>query len=319
MRSTRYFVECGTSMMACGYEMVSEFDFEAARWNQGDPAKRQPVMEFSLSARKRLRQAVYSYPWHKVGRPVMLTGTWGLPFPACGKTIKVAIKRFLGRWKTRWGTPAHGVWKVEFGEKNGMCHVHFVVGAPRGVEDDELFDWCFGAWLASIGRFDGFYTSKQLEDMYRQLVGMNVSSAYYAGAQDPLRVAGYLIRDLGKQRQNQLPEGFTGMGRWWGVIGGEPRRQVEICCEPCYVQVRRQIRQLYDRQQKEHWAHGKRQRARAIAMGRTVPPNRGYGGADCLRLYEDEQSQEQWCVGSGADGIGRNGSVVEVVGTVLSV
>jgi len=264
-------------MMACGYKMVPEFDVERVRVNQGDPAKRQPVTEFSLSSRKRLRQAVYSYPWHKVGRPVMLTGTWGYPFPVCGKTMKVAMKRFLGRWETRWRKPFEGIWKVEFGEENGMCHIHLVGGAPPGVEDDELFDWCFGAWLGSIGRFDGFYTPVQLEDMYRQGVGMNVSSAYYAGAREPLQVAGYLIQDLGKQRQNRLPEAFTGMGRWWGVLGGEARREVEICCEPRYVEVRRQLRKLGDRRARDRWAHGKQQRARAISFGRTVPPNRGFG------------------------------------------
>jgi hypothetical protein len=52
-------------------------------------------------------------------------------------------------------------------------------------------------------------------------IGMNVSTDFYASVRSGIDAAEYLMRDLGKKGQNELPEGFTKPGRWWGQLGGQ--------------------------------------------------------------------------------------------------
>jgi hypothetical protein len=107
---------------------------------------------------------------------------------------------------------------------------------------------------------------------------MKVSSNYYAAARGDFGAAEYLIREVGKGGQEVLPEGFSEVGKWWNVLGPVPKvRWVRLCCEVRYVGLRRELRKFGERQSRVRWEHGKARRAMAIAAGRSVRPNHGFG------------------------------------------
>jgi hypothetical protein len=76
-----------------------------------------------------------------------------------------------------------------------------------------------------------------------------------AAAGDRTRIASYLAKEASKWTQKEPPEGFTGMGRWWGRLGGslgfEPvGEEVEITAAVWFAMERRLSRLVRWRMQR---------------------------------------------------------------------
>jgi len=292
-----YVVESVGSVMSCA--AVSKYQRPSYRRNHGDPVPRGPVADFSAGSKRGLRRAVFSFPWDDMRRRVgMLTLTWPAPWPESGPEMATARRRFLDRWESKWGFRAEGLWKREFGEENGSPHLHLVIGLPREMSESGIQGWCVRTWYEVIGVWDGL-TTIQRHQRQRAGVGANLSTGRYGAASSGLEAAEYLLQDLGKKRQGELPVGFRNPGRWWARLGKRAVPvQEELCCAGRYIQFRRMVRAFDDRRQRARWDHTKRLRLMAVQAGLPVSPNRGFGrraGGETMKL--GSPTEAEWAAG----------------------
>jgi hypothetical protein len=216
---------------------------------------------FSARSKANLKLAAYSFPWDAMGRRIgMVTLTWPEDlWPDNGPEMARCRRRIVDRWEYRWGYRPEGIWKREFGELKGSPHIHLVTGLPRGESDAKFQGWCVRAWYEVLGCWDSLpclpgYLRQEQHRRQREGIGMNVSTDFYASVRSGIDAAEYLMRDLGKKGQNELPEGFTKPGRWWGQLGGQVETVGgEICCASRYVQLERVRRAIEERRAKARW------------------------------------------------------------------
>ena len=146
-----------------------------------------------------------------------------------GRVVKSHWERLYRRWTLRYGKPM-GMWKLEF-QQRGAPHFHLFAGLP---EDEDLLraalleDWyeCVGS-----GYEPHLYNGVDISRWRWGTLGENRS-----------HVGEYFARHGAKgwkSYQNELPQGFTSPGRFWGVWGLKP---VEYALEVDwaeYVRLRR--------------------------------------------------------------------------------
>jgi len=161
-------------------------------------------------------------------------------------------KAFERRWVRHWHEPLIGVWAKEFGGKEGRPHLHFYVGLPEGVPEQDYeglrrrtlrrhhLEAEYGRYkgrarLPAIGNNYGGATGIWLRTAWAEIVGtQGVDSRHHvrgvdvavwfwsddAGrAADRTKVAGYLAGEAAKWSQKKPPEGFFGVGRYYGRWG----------------------------------------------------------------------------------------------------
>jgi len=139
----------------------------------------------------------------------MVTFTYPRVFTTEGPVVKAQWERLYARWARRYGVPK-GMWKLEFQER-GAPHLHAFVGLPE--EEDGLRAWLLDAWYGCVGSGDKrhLYNGVDISRWRWGSLGQNAS-----------KVGEYFARHGAKgwrSYQNQLPEGYTSPGRWWGVWG----------------------------------------------------------------------------------------------------
>ena len=168
---------------------------------------------FSADSRVRLLRRAVSLPWEKAVGPGgmgMVTLTYPAVFPKDGRMVKAHLDAMSARVRRRYGMQK-GMWKQEF-QQRGAPHFHIFVGLP---EDEDLFRaWLLQAWYEVVGSGD----EKHLFN------GVDISRWRWGTlGQNRAKIGEYFARHGAKgwkSYQNQLPEGYTSPGRWWGVWGG---------------------------------------------------------------------------------------------------
>lgn len=168
-----------------------------------------------------------------------------------GRVLEAHRRAFERRWVRRWGEPLVGVWAKEF-QKSGRPHMHLYVGLPAGMSDEdfeglrqrtiirhqlersvgtykgraslppigsyfggEFAMWARTAWADVVGTVG--------EVKNHQVRGVDVAVMFWtdevAATADRTKVAAYLAREAAKWRQKRPPEGFVGVGQYFGRWG----------------------------------------------------------------------------------------------------
>lgn len=177
-------------------------------------------------------------PWEEFVGSIMIVLTypgrgneeW---IPRDGRTAKRQLRRFLRRWRRRYGE-SRGVWKMEFQERGGEWeqpywkhapHFHIWIGWDHGQPSPdfrEMWDWVARSWAEVIGC-----------EARTQVRGGTARWAIAYGK-------GYLQKGAEGEYQNQVPEGFERPGRFWGIIGDfRPHMQVASISSRRAVKLRR--------------------------------------------------------------------------------
>jgi hypothetical protein len=209
----------------------------------------------SPRSRNNMRRLFASLPWEVLGpRPAMISltypGEWQRWVPD-GRVWDGHRRALERRWVRRWGEPLVGVWAKEF-QGSGRPHLHLYVGLPSAMSADDYLglrrrtllrhrlEWHHGKYegrrrLPAIGGRYGGEFAMWLRTAWSEVVGTQgvVQHHHARGADvavffwsdevaetaDRTRVAGYLAAEASKWRQKQPPEGFAGVGHYFGRWG----------------------------------------------------------------------------------------------------
>ena len=211
----------------------------------------------SSKSRNNMRRLFASLPWEMLGpRPAMVSvtypGEWKDWVPD-GRVMEGHRRAFERRWVRRWGEPLIGVWAKEF-QASGRPHMHFYLGLPTAMSDadfeglrqrtlirrrlersmgtyrgrgatppiggllgGEFAEWLLSAWSEIVGTAEA--------GNHHRTRGADVAVMFWtdevAATADRTQVAAYLAREASKWRQKRPPEGFTGVGHYYGHWGAK--------------------------------------------------------------------------------------------------
>jgi hypothetical protein len=127
--------------------------------------------------------------------------TYGDVWPLNGRVLKADFNRFRAAVKKHFPDLAY-IWIAEF-QTRGCPHYHFYSNIPRTNENH--------ATLARIWhRIAGYDQAKHhaVHMHRRNFIEWDMGTG------------SYLCKYLDKEAQKYIPEGFKGMGRWWGNSRG---------------------------------------------------------------------------------------------------
>ena len=206
-------------------------------------------------SRNNMRRLFASLPWELLGPwPAMVSltypGDWKRWVPN-GRVLEAHRRAFERRWVRRWGEPLVGVWVKEF-QKSGRPHMHFYVGLPTTMTPEDFeglrertlvrhrFERSLGRYqgraaLPPIGKEYGGEFGMWARTAWAEIVGtqgvdkkhhgrgVDVAVMFWsdevAATADRTKVAAYLAREASKWRQKSPPEGFVGVGQYFGRWG----------------------------------------------------------------------------------------------------
>jgi len=210
-----------------------------------------------------MRRLFASLPWELLGpRPAVISltypGEWKQWVPD-GRVLEAHRRAFERRWVRRWGEPLVGVWVKEF-QESGRPHLHLFVGLPTAMSSEDYeglrqrtlmrrgYERAMGRYrgraaVPAIGKRYGGEFAMWIRTAWSEIVGtqgvhqrhhargVDVAVMFWtdeiATTADRTRVAAYLAREATKWRQKRPPEGFTGVGqyfgRWGRTVGFNPQ------------------------------------------------------------------------------------------------
>jgi hypothetical protein len=211
-------------------------------------SKRGEIKKFSMKSYRRLK-LVSECTAHLWKAYIVLT--YPKEFPADGAVVKRHADTFTKRLRRR------GLlyeWTLEFQER-GAPHINVLVDGF--LPKDELSRM----WYEIVGSGD----PKHLTN------GTSVKGVYSVG-----QVMSYISKYIGKQSQKEVPEGFTNVGRFWGVSRGiVTYEEYDIPVESRNTMIRctRIIRRWYKARLRQ-WGIKWKWKGRGFIM---------WGGADFIR------------------------------------
>lgn len=154
------------------------------------------VVQFSKATARRLRWFVRNCPQlNAVGVTAFAHCTYPAEFPTDGRTVKLHLERLRHRLSRRG---IGGVWVLEF-QARGAPHLHMILtGSVDKLEFSRM-------WFEVVGSGDPKHLAAgtRIEPM-----------------EEPHGAARYVAGYCSKLDQKTVPEGFEGVGRFWGHWGG---------------------------------------------------------------------------------------------------
>jgi len=174
---------------------------------------------------------------------VMLTltypGSWEELVP--GSSTAVAhLRSFRARLTRALGQSPLAIWKREF-QRRGAPHYHLLIALPLTINDTSIYEWVSHAW----------YEVVRSNDPRHLAAGTGIDWAEGRRAIDPVRVARYFsghAAPSGKSRkeyQNVAPALWLekdDVGRFWGVWGLRPVKEIATLNLQQLIEVRRILR-----------------------------------------------------------------------------
>ena len=201
-----------------------------------------------------MRRTFESLPWERLGRPALISltypGNWKRWVPD-GRRLEAHRTALRRRWVRRWREPLAGVWVKEF-QQRGAPHLHLYVALPSAMSEEEMerlrrraieakgLEHVYGTYqgrgMLRWGHWEGEFIP-WLRDAWSEVVGTQGRTRTHHGRGVDVRVfffteaeehsanrqevARYLGKEAAKWQQKQPPEGFTGVGRYWGWWPGD--------------------------------------------------------------------------------------------------
>lgn len=159
-------------------------------------SKRKDIRILSRKSRTRLRRYLANAA---ANYQVMVTLTYSRDFPTDGPHIKADLDRFGKQLRKYELMPASICWFLEF-QSRGAPHFHLLA---TGYIPYQAVAWM---WHWATGGVSSVSAGTSV---------MGVDSG----------MAGYALKMYGaKSQQKDVPEGFSRVGRWWGVWGDKAVR-----------------------------------------------------------------------------------------------
>jgi hypothetical protein len=161
---------------------------------------RSEVTEFSPSSRRRLAFVASNTD---VDLRVMITLTYPREFPCDGLVVKRDFDVFRQAAWRRWDRPSY-LWFLEF-QKRGAPHIHILLSQVPVDESTRL--WLSQRWYEICGTGDERHlrAGTRLERL-----------------RIPEGARHYVVKEMAKMYQKQVPEGFRNVGRFWGCSRDVP-------------------------------------------------------------------------------------------------
>lgn len=201
-----------------------------------DRCQRGRIRLWSNRSKNRMMKRLATLDYESVGELwEMLTLTYPGSFPADGPTCKRHFRTFQKRYERKWGKMS-AVWKFEF-QRRGAPHFHLYVHRPA-VSWREWKAWCARAWYEVVGSGD----ERHLRS------GVRVDRQFCARTNNPRAIAWYFAKHQShagaKAYQNEVPVGFSEVGRFWGVVGLESTEESVEVGERLATELARTFRKL---------------------------------------------------------------------------
>lgn len=199
------------------------------------------ITGFSAKSRSNMRWRFSTLPWATLGdRLAMVTLTYPREFPMDGLAVRRHRAMWYRRWRRQWGE-LRGAWVLEFQER-GAPHIHTYVSLPQAMKAQEregmrgyTNEWALETWSGIVGSGDPLHAKW----------GVNVRPCFFGEAERSIeRISDYFWKESGKLSQKQAPEGYTGLGRAWGIWGMTPIEHEVVLSRDSFVAIRRPLRQL---------------------------------------------------------------------------
>lgn len=157
------------------------------------------VREFSKKSRRRLAFVVSNTD---VPLRTLITLTYPAEYPSDGPTVKGHLRKFL-TWLQKETGGCEYIWFLEF-QARGAPHFHILTDwpLPRDRGNKVL-------WYAKIGQ--QWYEIVDSKDFKHRLAGTRTETL-----RSPEGGAHYCVKYAQKMKQKIVPEGYLGVGRFWG-------------------------------------------------------------------------------------------------------
>lgn len=207
-------VTCDAVGPGCGH------DLDWAAYSPENDPRRQGAFEdctavrgvitgWSRRSRINMLYRLATLDWDQMrGIPEMVTLTYPGEYPTSGRVVKRHMECFRQAWFRKWGAVPVGVWKLEF-QRRGAPHLHFYVGRPVGPVAE------FRGWLSST-----WYAIVASGDLRHLVAGTGLDRQFVSRAKSVRSIAWYFAKHNAKSAkhfQNEVPDGFEDVGRFWGV------------------------------------------------------------------------------------------------------
>ncbi len=206
--------------------------WEALELDEQDRLARGRIREWSGRSRARMLYRLATIDWDSLGGiPEMVTLTYPRAFPCDGDTAKGHLQALRKRYERQFGKIEGAAWKLEF-QRRGAPHFHLLMYRPVGVGWLDWAKWLGQAWYEVVGSGDPRHLA----------AGVGVDNQTYRRAgkkSNARRIAWYFAKHAApglddggsKAYQNEVPAGFRGPGRFWGVWGSVSTEQT-IALDP---------------------------------------------------------------------------------------
>jgi hypothetical protein len=170
------------------------------------------VVKFSYASRSRLLRQLAGIDQKQVGRVLFCTLTYPEVYSRNPLDWKSHLDLFWRRLRRRW-PGASMFWRLE-AQKRGAPHYHLLVFGV-GEELTALRRWFSVSWFEVVGSGD----MKHL----RAGTGVELMRSWNG-------VTSYAAKYLGKVEEQELPDYWAKVGRWWGSCNKRalPMRVIEV-------------------------------------------------------------------------------------------
>jgi hypothetical protein len=218
------------------------------------------IEAWSRASRGRLLKRALAVPWEVKGEAVMAELSYHVFEGITGRDVQRDLKALYRRMKREYPLFS-GIWKMEF-QRRGAPHVHLLLSFPG---------WCRWDRSSSLCRrgpkkgSDEWVQIRAFQDWLKlnwwEITGEKTeahlkrgASAYYAEnlVKAGFYFAGYSAK-ASKEHQNTIPEGFEGMGRFWGAWNMPQSWEVEELTWSQYWRARRVVYKLMQSRRELTW------------------------------------------------------------------
>lgn len=176
------------------------------------PPKRGKVSHLS---RRSLSKLAFLAHTTSVTFSSLLTLTYGLEYPTCGKLLKSHLNSFLVQSRRLFEYHDY-LWFLEF-QQRGAPHIHLLTTLPAPTEVDR-YDMATLWTRIVLGRHDRKYSrmsNRQVRSLTEDMIAVHQHPKTWEGVRAKDGARRYVVKYATKTYQKIVPAEFSDVGRFW--------------------------------------------------------------------------------------------------------
>lgn len=214
-------------------------------FSEGEERKREKIKEWSKPSRSRFRLVLRNTDqiWSHE-----MTLTYGKEFPMSGDIVKRDLDTFIQAFERRYPDLVW-TWRIGFQQERGK----------KGLGYAPHFHFCTNGFVSRKWLARTWAKIASCKDDQMLKAGTSINRIRYTG-----RFIGYMLGYLGKADECVVPEGYTDVGRFWGMKRGVLEKEVIERTAGTREEVMRDLRPVkrwYKAELRQKYADGSRWRA----------------------------------------------------------